>query len=393
MWSCSICSKSNSVDATYCAVCLYSRPMDRHGVPQIFAGYAIHFNGVIPRTILHPSHSIEWRMVERHGAVCIPKFDPVTVNLLLYRQGYERSEKCRLCVEYHTHIPAVPITWMMESLMQSRQIRPALYRLNSIPALAGSSMIGNVIPHHNHPYYHLNKGDYAIPTSFPRNNSLNSMTFPSSASRNGSFDSKLHLNPVGDVNMPSPFDVDPPLFTNVGVFDAVVGCTERASHAHTVIDTTKDNSIPGARKGKPEIHLIQCMQKHNVINPILFTGIRAVLSPSLEKCKTVLKALQACGATVMSPCANLEQALRSGITHIIYSHDDKKSDFMIASAYLKSSAFHNVQLIQSNWLEDCLLVGESIPAYGMYVPTVKLMETLNKKGAKRDIKRYLVSTK
>lgn len=375
-WMCHICAVEQPGDATYCQMCLYSRPMDRRGVPQIFAGYAIHFNGILPRTILHPSHGVEWRMAERHGAVCMTKFDPTTVNLLVYRPGYERSEKCRACVEKYTHLPAVPITWMLDSLLQSRQIHPSLYRLTSVPAVANPTVRGTDLPHHQHPFYLLNASEYAIPTSFPATKNAAKKT---SASGKG-ISMRANDIPVGaDVNIPPFFNIDPFQFTNVNVFDAAVACAA-GRHKEDVDD---ENDEIEARKDSAGIELIASQQANNKIDKMLFSGMTVVLSPALQDQGSIVQALQRCGAKVLRADTNVESQLRSEATHVIYAHEDKKCDLMITAAHLNSSEMPGLQMGQSNWVEDCLILGELIPLSGMYVPTAKLLDTLNKKYSKR----------
>lgn len=377
-WECPICSVELPKEATYCQMCLYARPMDRRGVPQIFAGYAIHFNGIIPRTLIHPSHSVEWRMAERHGAVCLAKFDPTTVNLLVYRPGYERSEKCRVCVERYTNIPAVPITWMLDSLLQSRQIHPSLYRLSSIPGVANPTVRGTELPHHQHPYYLLNKSEYGIPTSFPETKrSANQQALKVIAGKGISM-KDIDLPPGMDVNIPPFFDIDPPQYTNVNVYDAVISCASGKNKA----DRDNDNDEIEARKDTASIDLIASQQQYNKVDKLLFSGCNIVLSPALEKNPRIAKAMEACGAKIIPAGPRPEDTLKSEATHVIYAHQDKKCDIVVIAAALKSGDLPGLQMAQSNWVEDCFIMGEMIPLYGMYVPTPKLMETLNKKYGK-----------
>ena len=118
-----ICQSCGITNATDLCVCRRVRPMTRMGFPQIFTGFVFHFNGIIPRTLRHPSHAIEWRMAERHGAQIESNFDPEVVTALVYRPGYERSDKVRLCVEqYPVKIPCLPVTWMLECMLQARRL-------------------------------------------------------------------------------------------------------------------------------------------------------------------------------------------------------------------------------------------------------------------------------
>ncbi|CAD2216540.1 hypothetical protein AGDE_12456 [Angomonas deanei] len=373
---CQICSVDHPEEATYCPLCLYSRPMSRHGVPQIFAGFCIHFNGIIPRTLIHPSHSVEWRMAERHGAVCLPKFDPRQVNLLIYRMGYERSEKCRACLEKYTHVHVVPITWMLDSLLQSRQIHPMLYRLTSIPAVAQPTVKGTNLPHHQHPYFQINKDDYAIPTSFPQKKGGEQ---PLKAIKGISMKAGEVPPDMAD-KLPPFFDIDPLQYTNVDVFEAALKCGAAKGKAAAADDD--NDEIEERRKGAG-IELLASQSALNKVDKMLLSGITAALSPALQKNDKIIKTLEMCGAKVLKVDGSVEDALKNEATHVLYAHEDKKSDMMIVAAHLVATDLPGLQLAQSNWVEDSLILGELLPLYGMYVPTPKLMETLNKKYNKK----------
>ena len=106
---CNTCGVEVAADLECCQLCLIARPLERSGFPQIFQDLVIHFNGIIPRTLKHPSHSIEWRMAERHGARCTNVFDPQVVTTLVYRTGYERSDKVLACVDRYLRTPSADI--------------------------------------------------------------------------------------------------------------------------------------------------------------------------------------------------------------------------------------------------------------------------------------------
>ncbi|KEG13011.1 hypothetical protein DQ04_01271110 [Trypanosoma grayi] len=371
-WICPVCMVEVSKRCTFCQVCLRSRPMDRRGVPQIFAGYKIHFNGVIPRTIKHPSHSVEWRMAERHGATCMVQFDLSQVNLLVFRPGYERSDKVRKCVEGDDpRTPAVPITWMLDCLLQSRQIHTALYRICAIPAVAQPTGKGPVLPHHKHPFYLMNMEEYAIPTSFP----------PEKKPRKSSATSAMNIPPSTDANFPPFFDVQDFQYTNVDIFQAV--CTT-ANATGVLVDEQDDyGEARETRKRTANIEILNCEQRHNRVDKMLFSGMKFLLTPSLESDEVVISALKACGAQVIRPSeGSLVNLLRTTVTHVLYSYSEKKSNVMIEAAQAKK-VVPGLTLAQANWAEDCLMLGEVIPAYGEYVPTAKLMETLSKKYDRR----------
>ncbi|CBZ31032.1 conserved hypothetical protein [Leishmania mexicana MHOM/GT/2001/U1103] len=374
VWVCSNCSLEQTAEATYCHMCKYARPMDRRGVPQIFSGYNIHFNGIIPRTIMHPSHSVEWRMTERHGATCCVNFDPAVVSILVYRPGYERSEKCRTCIEQHTNIPCVPIAWLLDSLLQSRQIHPSLYRLTRVLPVANPTVGGTDLPHHQHPYYQINKGDYTIPTSFPP--SKNKVSKKSAAAEGANKQDEV----PGEMEAAIPpfFDTQPFRCSVMSVFDAAVACATGVK-TEAVDD---DNDKIESRKTKPGIELIASLQSCNKVNRALFSGMNVMLSPSLQGQTAVGMVIQRCGGKVAEKRESLQATLRNGVTHVVYSHEDKKADIMIEAAHLVSTTLPGLQLAQSNWLEDCLILGELLPLRGMYTPTAKLIETLNKKYTK-----------
>ncbi|EPY30579.1 hypothetical protein STCU_03996 [Strigomonas culicis] len=347
--------------------------MDRRGIPQIFAGYAVHFNGVIPRTIAHPSHSVEWRMAERHGAVCMTKFDPKRVNLLLYRPGYERSEKCRVCVERYIHINAVPITWLLDSLLQSRQIHPSLYRLNSIPAVAQATVRGSDLPHHQHPYYQINKDDYAIPTSFPQKRA--GATAVVRSGKAGAVPTEM-----GEM-LPPFFAVEPLQYTNVDIYEATIACVAGKNKEGGGAEDMEDEVEQRRKTGGVELLLAQ--QALSRVDKMLFSGIVFVLSPALCAKASIAETLEKCGATVLKAEGNVEALLRTKATHVLYAHEDKKCSLMLIAAHLVSTDLPGLKLAQSNWVEDSLMLGEVPPLYGMYVPTPKLMETLNRKHSKK----------
>ncbi|CAJ1993298.1 BRCA1 C Terminus (BRCT) domain containing protein [Leishmania donovani] len=374
LWVCSNCSVEQMAETTYCHMCKFARPMDRRGVPQIFSGYNIHFNGIIPRTIMHPSHSVEWRMAERHGATCCTSFDPAVVSILVYRPGYERSEKCRTCLEHHPNIPCVPIAWLLDSLLQSRQIHPSLYRLTRLLPVANPTVGGTDLPHHQHPFYQINKSEYSIPTSFPPSKNKG----PKKSAAAEGANNQNEVPGEMEAAIPPFFDIEPFRCTAMSVFDAAVACATGVK-TEAVDD---DNDKIEARKTKPGIELIAAQQPSNKVDRALFSGMNVVLTPSLQGQTAVVMTIQRCGGKIAEKRESLEATLRNNVTHVIYSHEDKKDDVMIQAAHLISTNLPGLQLAQSNWLEDCLILGELLPLRGMYTPTAKLLETLNKKYTK-----------
>ncbi|CAJ1035490.1 hypothetical protein, conserved [Leishmania lindenbergi] len=374
-WVCSNCKVEQTEDSTYCQVCQFARPLDRYGIPQIFSGYFVHFNGIIPRTLIHPSHAVEWRMAERHGATCCTTFDPSVVNIIVYRPGYERSEKCRICIERYSSVSCVPIGWMLDSLLQSRQIHPSLYRLTSVPAVANATVRGTNLPHHHHPFYQINKREYMIATSFPAPETK--VAKVTKVKEDAPPTDMEVTTDMGGI-LPPFFDLQQPQYTVVDVYDAVVACATGMS-----ADTGDDeNDKMEVRKTKAGIELISSQQSYNRVNRALFTGMNVVLSPSLTEQKPLLMAIERCGGKITENRGSLEETVQSGVTHVIYHHGDKKDEIMVEAAHLIATTTPGLQLAQSNWLEDCLILGEVLPLQGMYTPTPKLLETLSKKYAK-----------
>nr|VDZ49124.1 hypothetical_protein_conserved [Leishmania donovani] len=178
--------------------------------------------------------------------------------------------------------------------------------------------------------------------------------------------------------IPPFFDIEPFRCTAMSVFDAAVACATGVK-TEAVDD---DNDKIEARKTKPGIELIAAQQPSNKVDRALFSGMNVVLTPSLQGQTAVVMTIQRCGGKIAEKRESLEATLRNNVTHVIYSHEDKKDDVMIQAAHLISTNLPGLQLAQSNWLEDCLILGELLPLRGMYTPTAKLLETLNKKYTK-----------
>lgn len=377
-WNCNICSSSEPVSSTYCSLCLFARPMDRKGIPQIFAGYSIHFNGVIPRTLKHPSHAVEWRMAERHGAVCMMEFTS-DVNLLVYRPGYERSDKCRRCVESGPAV-AVSIRWMLDSLLETRQIHPSIHQLKFIPDVATTTPKGTDLPHYQHPYFVLKAKEYAIPTSFPptmldildqRQEQQRQKEQESSNNKKESTAQKS----AEDGSRPPFFDVLPLTQSMLDVYDSALGVLKGVNN-----NRNTDGEFIGDRKDRTGVEIIASEQHRSKVDAMLFSGMTMVISPALAANNTMREVLVLSGAKVIVGDENLSSSvLREDATHVVYHRDDKKSNFLITAAHIKQTKRPGLLLCESSWIEDCLLLGEVIPPYSMYAPSAKLMETLQKK--------------
>lgn len=359
-WQCPVCFVEVLAVEQYCSMCLRARPLPKSGVPQIFDGLTFHFNGVIPRTLKHPSHSVEWRMAERHGATCATNFDAGSVSVLIYRPGYERSDKVRLCVEKLETIPCVPISWMLDSLLQSRQIHPVLYRLATVPSVALPTVRGPSLPHHQHPYYVLNAEEHAIGPLPGKPTSASQRTPASGAS----------LAKVGNVDLPQLPDLQDPQWVAFGdVWDAAMA-----------IDTSdKGQDIEASVLRSKGIELLVQASSDNRVQPQLFRGVHILLSEALRKDLRVADVIISHGAKV----SDALDGIPMDVTHVVYHPDDKKSPLLIESAFQMGQAGSTLKLATSTWLEDCLMLGEMIPLSGIYCPTAKLLATLQKKRDRR----------
>ena len=385
-WRCGICAVDVPADVEYCQMCLVARPLDRSGVPQIFQDLVIHFNGIIPRTLKHPSHSIEWRMAERHGARCTNVFDPQVVTTLVYRTGYERSDKVRLCVERYMRIPCVPVAWMLDLLLQSRQIHPSLYRLQAVPAVALPTVRGSNLPHQQHPFFVMNADEYALSTSITAQTlkRQGSSTLTGVATAGGT-----RSGADGKAGIPRTRPVPDAEFEAADVWKAAAAASLSARSVATysiVSQTEQEDDFEGdqARSGQKGLELFARQLSGNKCDPFLFRGLKFILSESLACDPAVGQVLAAFGASIVTLDPALkDQALVDFISqsssYLVYHSNDKKRDLLIHAAVAKP-----VTLCSSTWVEDCLMLGEVLPVGGPYVPTTKLLNTLQKKFEKRD---------
>lgn len=392
-WICSFCSSPQRANDYYCTACLYSRPLDRKGIPQIFAGFCFHFNGIIPQVLKHPSHAVEWRMAERHGAVCSVSFDE-SVNLLVYRPGYERSDKCRYCVGSRK-VNAVPISWMLDSLLETRQINISFYRLTAIPDFAKITTVGSNLPHYEHPFFLLKGREYSIPTSFPMSmqdklNNSRTITSPSKSISN------LHLShnsavPGFKKNISYPSDdSNPPFFEipalKLGMIDVYESALGILNKKKTKVNGHSNaTDFLGDMKEQRGVEIIAATQHHGKVDTMLFSGMIMMLTTSLLQDPCLQEVLRQCGAKILSYSENPTTLLTNNVTHVIYHRSDKKGDFLIEAAHVKATKRPGLLLCDSIWLEDCLMLSEIIPPCGMYNPSATLLETLKKRREKKKI--------
>ncbi|CUG86086.1 Hypothetical protein, putative [Bodo saltans] len=374
-WYCPSCGIEVAAVQQYCTVCLRSRPLPPSGYPQIFSGLHLHFNGIIPRTLKHPSHSAEWRMAERHGAVCDVVFDVSHTNVLVYRPGYERSDKVRLCLTRYTHIPCVPISWLLDSLLQSRQIHPVLYRLQAVPTVALPTVRGPLLPHHQHPYYVLNAEEYALgPLPGKDANKLRMAATSSNVQDlNGALGIDLGVIPDAIWTTCSPIEA--------------AAVASFMSPSMTGDDIDDDDREDKKTRQKEEassstsagIELFLTLSRQNKINRTLLEGMVFVLSESLVAQDNVRTVIEACGGAVVS-----SDHLETEATTVLYHNEDKKEALMIDACRAASSTRKGLLSFATyTWLEDCLMLGELIPMVEQYTPSAKLKATLAKKFDKK----------
>lgn len=377
-WKCLNCSSLQESNATHCTACLYAKPLDKKGIPQIFAGYCIHFNGIVPLTLLHPSHAVEWRMAERHGATCSATFSE-KVNLLVYRVGYERSDKCRACLA-SGKVLAVPITWMLDSLLETRQIHPYLYQLTSIPEVANPTSSGVDLAHYQHPFFLLKASEYAISSSFAptkavgidsRRDPNQNIAAPPPRNVYAPLSSLASRQP-SESKRPPYFDITFPIHRTVNIYEAALQCLNGAAG-------NRNSDFREDQKQQSGVEILTSEQYRSRVDEFLFTGMVMVLSTSLSLDKNVVDVLNKCGAKVLLGDETSLSVIESQVTHVVYHRDDKKSDFLIQCAHIKTTKRLGLLLCESSWIEDCLMLGEVIPPYGMYSPSETLMKALKKK--------------
>lgn len=340
-WSCPSCRLVNSLSSPVCR-CMRARPMDSTDWPGIFKNFVFHFNGVIPRTLKHPSHSLEWRMAEAHGARVTSDF-PQGVTHIIYRPGYERSEKVRLAITRHG-IRCMPIAWMLDSMLQSRELFENLYRLQAIPAQALPTSSGVMLAHYQHPFYVGNADAFAIPGydgGGPESATLLKKNEDEKKQENGGGSSG-----AGGGNDPAGF---PKLQAIPEVVPRVA-----ASHYPT-----------------------------SAGNPLLFSDCTFYFTFPATEGDNRQEAIEAHGGRVL-PVDTME-----GVTYFVYHPEDKKSDLMqyaivhYDNELAKGDEGLVPEFVTVSWLLDCFFLDEVIPTGSLYTPTEKLKDTLRKKAAKK----------
>jgi hypothetical protein len=336
-WSCPACRLVNSLSVPACR-CGRARPMESGGDwPGIFSGMVFHFNGVIPRTLKHPSHSIEWRMAEAHGAKVTADF-PERVTHLIYRPGYERSEKVRMAIT-RLGIRCMPVAWLLDSMLQSRELFENLYKLQAIPSQALPTAAGVMLAHYQHPFYVAHAEQFAIP-----------------GLDGGGPESAAMLKRGGAVggaggDAGGGESVDPAGFPKMQAIPEVVPRVA-ASHYPT-----------------------------SNCNPVLFSGLTVFFTFPATEGDGRDRAIERAGGRVATQTMD-------GATHIVYDPNDRKGELMQAAAVFydsevaKGDAGSPPAIVTVSWLLDCFFLDEILPAAATYIPKEKLMQTLRKKAAR-----------
>lgn len=329
-WSCPSCRLVNSLSAPICR-CGRARPKEPEDWPAIFKGKVFHFNGVIPRTLKHSSHSIEWRMAEAHGARVTTDF-PQGVTHLIYRPGYERSEKVKQSMTKFG-IRCMPIAWMLDSMLQSRELFENLYRLQSIPAQALPTSSGVMLAHYQHPFYVANAEVFQIPG------------YDGGGPESASLVKNNEAQKTGQPGEPAGF---PKL-------QQIPEVVDRVAAAHYPVGSG---------------------------NPVLFGDSFFFFTyPSTEGDNRDL-AIEKHGGRVLTDTIE-------GANYIVYHPDDKKGELMQQAVLYHDSEVAkgeegNVPVfVTINWLLDCFFLDEVVPTTAsVYGPTEKLLNTLRKKAAR-----------
>eukprot|EP01061_Rhynchopus_euleeides_P041859 TRINITY_DN7316_c0_g1_i1.p1 TRINITY_DN7316_c0_g1~~TRINITY_DN7316_c0_g1_i1.p1 ORF type:complete len:320 (+),score=107.27 TRINITY_DN7316_c0_g1_i1:50-1009(+) len=112
-WSCTGCGMTCQTPT--CPGCNYRRPLSKEGVPQIFAGMRVSFTGIIPRSIAHWSEWKEWQQMEQHGGLPMNEISPEMTHLI-YKEGFERSDKVRKVQKLGHGIKIVSSEWFYQSI-------------------------------------------------------------------------------------------------------------------------------------------------------------------------------------------------------------------------------------------------------------------------------------
>eukprot|EP01065_Artemidia_motanka_P041441 TRINITY_DN5371_c0_g2_i6.p1 TRINITY_DN5371_c0_g2~~TRINITY_DN5371_c0_g2_i6.p1 ORF type:complete len:318 (+),score=95.45 TRINITY_DN5371_c0_g2_i6:147-1100(+) len=128
-WQCPSCKQSNT--ASICSSCQYRKPLPKDGTPQIFVGMRMVFTGIIPRSIPHSSEWKEWQIAEQRGAQPLDSLDE-SMTHLIYREGYERSEKVRRALKMKgDNVKVLIADWFYQSVNLGMALDEAPYDLRA----------------------------------------------------------------------------------------------------------------------------------------------------------------------------------------------------------------------------------------------------------------------
>ncbi len=351
-WSCPSCRLVNSLSTPVCR-CMRARPKETDGWPAIFKGMVFHFNGVIPRTLKHSSHSIEWRMAEAHGARVTNDF-PQGVTHLIYRPGYERSEKVRMSIA-RLGVKCMPIAWMLDSMLQSRELYEGLYKLTQIPAQALPTSSGVMLAHYQHPFYVGNSDSFQIPGydgGGPESASL--VKKNESGGGSGGVSSSISGGGGSGSGGQSGPTTDPAGFPKLQPIPEVV---PRVAAAHYPSESG---------------------------NSMLFADCNFYFTFAATEGDNREAAIEIHGGKVLT------NNTMEGTNYFIYHPEDKKSEDMIQAILYhdnevaKGDEGNPPVFVNVNWLLDCFFLDEIVPPTSFYMPTEKLMSTLRKKAARKN---------
>eukprot|EP00759_Apiculatamorpha_spiralis_P014893 PhF_6_TR21657/c4_g3_i1/m.30862 len=321
-WKCTTCGTTHTT-GIICNKCFTHQPPEKNKFPQIFAGCRFHFNGIVQKSLLSQSFNKEWRMAQAHGADCVAEFDVRStkqITHLIYRRGYERSDKVRAAVS-NTQIFVVPVEWMLDCMMARQRLPEAEIRLITIPVRAlPLDPTATTLEHHKHPYYVANQERFPEPSVTEVAQAKQAVKLAQSKSKS------MQGAPI--MKVPKPPEVT---ITSLEVWPKL---------------------LPGAKF------------------PPLFGGTRMLFS---DGCPAEAKQCAvAFGATLQNP----EVGLAPGVTHLIYCNEDRKSP-IVAQGILGGLAA--LQIAPLIWVQDSIQARELLPNAGPYTIPQKLLNSVKKK--------------
>eukprot|EP01059_Diplonema_ambulator_P001019 TRINITY_DN10792_c0_g1_i2.p1 TRINITY_DN10792_c0_g1~~TRINITY_DN10792_c0_g1_i2.p1 ORF type:complete len:318 (+),score=48.16 TRINITY_DN10792_c0_g1_i2:133-1086(+) len=112
-WKCPGCARDCNTPT--CPGCQYRKPLSKEGIPQIFEGMKCVFTGIIPRSIPHWSEWKEWQEAEQRGAQPLNDISQEMTHLI-YKEGFERSDKVRKTQRLGCGIKIVCSEWFYQSV-------------------------------------------------------------------------------------------------------------------------------------------------------------------------------------------------------------------------------------------------------------------------------------